>query len=141
MLMITAQGRFADPRERPLDLRPGVARLAEVAPGARFLPLAIEYAFWTERGAEALVAFGPTLCGADLLALPRPTRLARLEAALAATMDRLAADAVARDPARFASLLEGRAGIGGVYDLWRRAKAVLRGERFDPAHRTREPAA
>ena len=141
MLMLTAQGRFADPRERPIGLRPGVARLAEVAPTARFLPLAIEYAFWTERGAEALAAFGPALPAADLLALPRPERLARLEAALAAAMDRLAADAIARDPARFTPLLEGRAGIGGVYDLWRRARAALRGERFDPAHREREPAA
>ena len=59
LLLITAQGRFTDLRERPLGLRPGVARLAEVAPDARFLPLAVEYAFWTERGAEALAAFGP----------------------------------------------------------------------------------
>ena len=141
LLMLTAQGRFADPRERPLGLRPGVARLAEVAPDARFLPLAVEYAFWTERGAEALAAFGPPLPAADLLALPRRERLARLEEALTATMDRLAADAIARDPARFTSLLEGQAGVGGVYDLWRRARAALRGERFDPAHREREPAA
>ena len=105
MLMLTAQGRFADPRERPLGLRPGVARLAEVAPDARFLPLAVEYAFWTERGAEALAAFGPPLRAADLLALPRRERLARLEEALSASMDRLAADAIARDPARFTSLL------------------------------------
>jgi 1-acyl-sn-glycerol-3-phosphate acyltransferase len=141
LLMLTAQGRFADPRERPLGLRPGVARLAEVAPDARFLPLAVEYAFWTERGAEALAAFGPPLPAADLLALPRRERLARLEEALTATMDRLAADAIARDPALFTLLLEGQAGVGGVYDLWRRARAALRGERFDPAHREREPAA
>lgn len=138
-LWITAQGRFADPRERPLDLRPGIGRLAEIAPSARFLPLAIEYAFWTERGAETLAAFGPPLIGADLAALPRPDRLARLEAALAATMDRLALDVIARDPARFTVVLEGRAGIGGVYDGWRRLNALLHGRRFDPAHR--EPAA
>ena len=53
LLWITAQGRFADVRERPLGLRPGVARLAELAPDAPFLPLAVEYAFWNERGAEA----------------------------------------------------------------------------------------
>jgi 1-acyl-sn-glycerol-3-phosphate acyltransferase len=141
-LWVTAQGRFSDPRERPVGLRAGVARLAEHAPpGTRFVPLAIEYAFWTERGAEALVAFGPAVGVGELLDLPRPERLARLEADLAATMDRLAADAVARDPARFVSLLEGKAGIGGVYDAWRRARAALRGERFDPAHRQREPAA
>ena len=139
-LWVAAQGRFSDARLRPLGLRPGVARLAELAPGATFLPLAVEYVFWTERGAEALVAFGPSLRAADLAALPRPERLARLEAALTGTMDRLAADALARDPGRFDSLMEGRPGIGGVYDVWRRGKALLQGRRFDPAHRG-EPAA
>jgi hypothetical protein len=139
-LWVAAQGRFSDARQRPVGLRPGVARLAELAPGATFLPLAVEYVFWTERGAEALVAFGPPLRAADLAALPRPERLARLEAALTGTMDRLAADALARDPGRFDSLMEGRPGIGGVYDVWRRGKALLQGRRFDPAHRG-EPAA
>ena len=138
-LWVAAQGRFSDARLRPLGLRPGVARLAELAPGATFLPLAVEYAFWTERGAEALVAFGPPLRASDLAALPRPERLARLEAELTGVMDRLAADALTRDPGRFDSLLEGRPGIGGVYDSWRRAKALLRGQRFDPAHKG-EPA-
>ncbi len=138
-LWVTAQGRFADPRERPLSFRAGVARLAERAPSATFLPLAIEYAFWTERGAEALAAFGPPLHGAELLALPRPARLARLEAGLAQTMDRLAADAMTREPERFRVLLEGRPGIGGVYDLWRHGRAMLRGRSFNPAHR--EPVA
>jgi 1-acyl-sn-glycerol-3-phosphate acyltransferase len=138
-LWITAQGRFADPRERPVSLRPGIARLPELAPTARFLPLAIEYSFWTERGAEALVAFGPTMAGAELAALSREDRLARLEAALPRTMDRLARDVVTREPERFTPLLEGKPGVGGVYDGWRRLKARLHGRRFDPAHR--EPAA
>ena len=59
VLWVAAQGRFADPRAAARwALRAGVGRLAELAPDARFLPLAIEYAFWTERGAEALAAFG-----------------------------------------------------------------------------------
>jgi DNA-binding FadR family transcriptional regulator len=59
-------------------------------------------------------------------------------AALAATMDRLAEDAIARDPARFATLLQGREGMGGIYDIWRKARAALRGERFDPRHHPAE---
>ncbi|HEX2555896.1 MAG TPA: lysophospholipid acyltransferase family protein [Microvirga sp.] len=133
-LWITAQGRFADARQRPLGVKAGVARLPELAPEVTVLPLAIEYAFWSERGAEALIAFGAPLRGRNLLDLPRPARLARLEGALADTLDRLAADVQARDPARFRSLLDGRAGIGGIYDAWRRVTAAITGRTFDPSH-------
>lgn len=135
MLWITAQGRFADVRARPLDLRAGVARLPEIAPDALFVPLALEYAFWEERGGEAFAAFGTPARGADLLALDRPARLARMEADLTATLDALSADVVSRDASRFTSLASGAKGIGGVYDLWRRLRAALAGRRFEPAHR------
>ncbi|WP_375456506.1 lysophospholipid acyltransferase family protein [uncultured Methylobacterium sp.] len=135
LMWITAQGRFADVRARPLDLRAGVARLAEIAPDAVFVPMALEYAFWDERGAEAFAAFGAPVSGRDLLALPRAERLARLEADLAALLDRLGADVVARDPERFQDLVSGARGVGGIYDGWRRLAAALRGRRFEPGHR------
>ncbi|MDP4002045.1 lysophospholipid acyltransferase family protein [Methylobacterium sp. NEAU K] len=135
MLWITAQGRFVDVRARPLGLRPGVARLAEMAPNALFVPLALEYAFWDERGAEAFAAFGPAMTGAELAALPRPARLAHMEASLTALLDRLSADVISREPERFQALVSGRKGVGGIYDLWRRLAAKLAGRRFDPAHR------
>ena len=133
-LWITAQGTFKDARERPVALRPGVAHLPEHAEDADFVPLAIEYSFWSERGAEALVAFGPPLSGHALARLAKSDRLAALETALVATMDRLAIDAAAREPARFTALIEGRQGIGGIYDLWRGLRARLAGERFRPEH-------
>jgi 1-acyl-sn-glycerol-3-phosphate acyltransferase len=133
-LWITAQGRFGDARERPLGVKPGVARLPELAPGCVVLPLAIEYSFWLERGAEACLAFGAPMLGRDLLALDRQARRALLEDALTATLDRLGADVQRRDPARFRSLLEGRVGVGGVYDSWRRLVSALRGRAFDPSH-------
>lgn len=136
VLWITAQGRFQDVRVRPLGLRPGVARLPELAPGALFVPLALEYAFWEERGAEAFAAFGPPMTGADLAALPRAERLARLEGALTDTLDRLGADVMTREPERFRPILAGKKGVGGLYDLWRRIAARLRGRSFDPAHRS-----
>ena len=135
VLWITAQGRFADVRKRPLGLKAGVARLPELAPDALVLPLALEVAFWDERGAEAFCAFGAPMKAADLLALPRPARLARLEAELAAALDRLGCDVVARDPARFDALVSGAKGVGGLYDGWRRLSARFAGRRFDPAHR------
>lgn len=135
MIWITAQGRFADVRARPLGLRAGVARLPEIASNALFVPLALEYAFWTERGAGAFAAFGPGATGAELAALPRSERLMRMEADLAALLDRLSADVISREPGRFRALSTGRKGVGGVYDLWRRIAAGLTGRRFEPAHR------
>lgn len=140
VMWITAQGRFSDARARPLGLKAGVAHLPEIAPDALFVPLALDYAFWEERGAEACCAFGCPITAVDLLVLPRRERLARLEAALAATLDALSADVIARDPARFETILDGRRGIGGVYDGWRRLAARLAGRRFDPAHRPDEAA-
>jgi 1-acyl-sn-glycerol-3-phosphate acyltransferase len=136
-LWITAQGRFGDVRERPLGLKPGIARLAELAPDCTVLPLAIEYGFWLERGAEAFIAFGEPMQGQDLLKLARPARLERLEAALTATLERLSADVRSREPARFGAVLEGHAGVGGLYDGWRRMAAALRGRSFDPSHEGR----
>jgi 1-acyl-sn-glycerol-3-phosphate acyltransferase len=52
---VTAQGRFADVRERPLAINSGVGYLASRLAAGAVLPLALEYAFWTERTPEALV--------------------------------------------------------------------------------------
>ncbi|HJS87544.1 MAG TPA: lysophospholipid acyltransferase family protein [Acetobacteraceae bacterium] len=59
---------------------------------------------------------------------------AAFEQALTACMDALAAAAMSRDPARFTTLLQGETGVGGIYDLWRRAAAWGSGRRFDPSH-------
>lgn len=131
---VAAQGRFMDARARPLDLRPGIARLAELAPHAVFVPLAIEYAFWDQRGGEAFAAYGEPIRGDDLLAMAREERRLHLENRLAAVADRLSADVIARDPERFVSLLEGEAGVGGAFDLFKRLVALWRGERYNPAH-------
>lgn len=135
LLWIAAQGRFSDPRERPLGLKPGLAWLCEAAPGAVLAPVAFEYAFWTERSAEAFAAFGEPVPAAELLALDREARQEDLSRRLAETMDQLARDVVSRDPERFETVLTGRAGVGGVYDAWKSVAAVARGGRWDPAHR------
>ena len=134
MLWMNAPGRFMDVRERPVFIAPGAVRLAEIAPTARFIPMAIEYPFWSERAAEMLCAFGPPIDGADLAVLGRDARGDAMAAALAATMDRLATDAIARDPARFRSVLQGHEGMGGIYQRWRHLRAVVQGRPFDPRH-------
>ena len=57
-LGITPEGRFSDPRERPVRLEPGLAHLARRLDRGVFLPLALEYPFWQERTPEALACFG-----------------------------------------------------------------------------------
>ncbi|WP_270933754.1 lysophospholipid acyltransferase family protein [Falsiroseomonas oryzae] len=140
MLWMNAPGRFSDVRERPVPIAPGMTRLPEFAPDAVFLPLALDYPFWTERKAEMLCAFGEPIEGTHLAALDREARADAFSAALGATMDRLATDAISRDPARFETLLRGREGMGGIFQLWRRVTATFRGERYDPRHDPRQEA-
>ena len=141
MIWMTAQGRFADPRE-PAALRPGLAHLMARVPGAVAVPLAIEYPFWTEKRPEALAAYGAPV-PAPAADLPRPARVAAwgeaLEGALGAAMQRLRGAAVARDPVAFDRVMAGRAGVGGVYGLWSRARARAAGTRYEPDHVT-DPA-
>lgn len=130
MVWITGQGTFADPRSRPLGLRPGAARLLSRVPGAVALPVALEYPFWTESRPEALARIGAPIKGPATAARWQD----RLEEGLTDAMDRLARDAQSRDPAAFVDLARGRSGVGGAYDLWRRASAAWRGERFEAGH-------
>ncbi|MDX1539812.1 MAG: lysophospholipid acyltransferase family protein [Geminicoccaceae bacterium] len=132
MLWVTAQGAFTDARVRPVRLQPGVAHLMQREPRLIAIPLAVEYCFWDERFPEALCRFGPPL--ADGMAEGAGGWQQFLEERLADSMDTLADDAIARDPDRFQTVLGGRVGIGGVYDVWRRLRASVRGEVFDPAH-------
>jgi 1-acyl-sn-glycerol-3-phosphate acyltransferase len=132
VLWVTAEGAFADPRLRPVRLRPGTAHLMARLERVVAIPLALEYPFWTERLAEALCRFGEPLRSGDGGSVANWQ--ARLEERLALTMDALAADAIAREPGRFELVLRGRSGVGGVYDLFRRARAAARGERFEAEH-------
>ncbi len=130
LLLMNAEGRFRDVRERPLQAAPGLTHLARRVPAARFVPLAIEYAFWDERRPNLLLRFGEPVAAEAI----RAQGDAALRDALTATMDALAADAVTRDPACFITLLAGGTRINPFYDSWRRARAFLHGRRFDPAH-------
>ena len=130
----TAQGEFTDPRVRPIQIRPGVGHAVAAVSRGYVLPLAVEYPFWGERCPEALVAFGPAMRIADHPEWGADDWTAALATALAATQDRLAAAAIARDPAAFTTLLSGRVGVGIAYDTIRRLRAWCRGKRFDAAH-------
>ncbi len=128
---VTAQGDFADVRTRPLNLRSGVGHLAARMSRGWVVPIALEYTFWTESKPEALVRVGSPL---PLVGEGGKSWTARIEAALTASLDTLNAETASRDPAKFTELLGGTAGVGGVYDAFRRSVALLRGQKFDPSH-------
>jgi 1-acyl-sn-glycerol-3-phosphate acyltransferase len=134
LFWVTAQGRFTDPRVRPTVIRPGIGHAVAAATGGLVVPLAVEYPFWSERCPEALAACGAPLRIADFPGRDADAWTAALAEALEATQDRLAAAAVARDPAAFTTLLAGRVGVGPAYDAWRRVRAWFRGRDFDPSH-------
>jgi 1-acyl-sn-glycerol-3-phosphate acyltransferase len=138
-LWVTAEGRFTDPRQRPVRLKPGVGHLARSLEAGAVLPLALEYPFWEERCPEALARFGEVVWVETGKARRAPAWTELLEQRLGAAVDGLAAEACRRDREAFEVLLRGRAGIGGVYDLWRRLRARLHGEQFRREHGVADP--
>jgi phytoene desaturase len=135
-LWITAQGRFTDPRERPVRLREGVGHLVRRLERGVILPLALEYPFWQERFPEALARFGAPL-SIEARSGQTPSVadwMTQIERALEDAQDDLARLSLSRDPPGFDTLIDGSTGVGGLYDLWRRVVALWKGERFQSAH-------
>ena len=132
VLWVTAQGRFADPRERPLGLRSGVGHVAKSMPIGWVVPVAIEYPFWDAPKPEALVHVGDALpTGGDAGESGRQWT-ARIEAALTGAADALAAAAVTRDPGRFVTLLDRHSAGRAQSDILSRMAASARGRTFRP---------
>jgi 1-acyl-sn-glycerol-3-phosphate acyltransferase len=135
MLWITGHGRFADIRKRSLRLKSGVGALARESNGGVVVPLALEMPFWDQRTPEALAAFGEPIDCREAHCQSRDEWTAEIGQALESVQDRLAEDSQSRDPDRFETVVQGRTGVGGVYDVWRRMTAWVRGERFNSDHR------
>ncbi len=136
LLALTPQACFVDARQRPVRFAGGIGYLAERAPDALFVPVALEYVFWEERLPEILVRFGePTdPRGHNEVAADARYWTRLFEQQLAATQDALAAEAQRRCADDFECLLRGGGGPGGVYDQWRALKARCRGETFHREH-------
>ncbi|WP_263376889.1 lysophospholipid acyltransferase family protein [Granulicella aggregans] len=136
VLWVTPQGRFADPRERPLEFKAGMAalaaRVAAQCGSCTLLPLAIEYPFWDERLPETLLCFAdPVIVHAgEAVETVQRRSIGALEQALEA----LKSKAVARDPAAFELLTRGSLGTGGFYALGKRVKAFVTRRPYVPEH-------
>ncbi|MEM7680840.1 MAG: lysophospholipid acyltransferase family protein [Planctomycetota bacterium] len=133
MLWLTAQGRFADVRDRPVGLMPGLAHLARRLPGLQARPLAVEYGFWEQSKPEMFLSLGDPVGPPPDPSSTEAWSVA-LEAAITQQMDALSDAVRSRDPDRFTTLNAGRSGVGGAYDLGRRFVAWARGKRFTPDH-------
>ncbi len=133
-LWLTPQGRFMDVRERPLRLEEGLGALAVREPHAEFIPLAIEYAFWTDSRPEILLSFGEPIVPGTVSPAAAADWTATFSDALESTQDELAARSCRRDPSEWRLLDRGRSGVGGVYDAWRWIKARLGGKNFTVEH-------
>lgn len=131
-LWLTPSGQFHDVRQ-PAAFLPGLGHLADADFGGVLLPMAIEYTFWNERRPELLVRFGAAI---DCRGLPeeRQARSEQLERLLVGVQAELAAAAISRRAEAFETVLQGRGGIGGLYDVWRRLVAWARWQKFDDRH-------
>lgn len=133
-LWVTAQGEFTDVRSRPVQLRGGVGHLSECMDNGVIIPIALEYSFWNERTPEALVAFGQPMTIADCACESAETWTAQIARSLETIQDVLAIESQSRDDRRFDVLVQGRAGVGGIYDWGRRMRAWMSGRRFHAEH-------
>jgi 1-acyl-sn-glycerol-3-phosphate acyltransferase len=126
-LWVPAEGRFTDPRERPVRLRTGIGYIASRVRQAVLLPLAVELPFWEAQLPEALARFGEEIpAGEAGMSAGDWTEV--LEDRLESALDALAAESLARDPARFDVLLAGGvAEPAGLSEVWKRLKAGFRG--------------
>ena len=136
VLWVTPQGRFVDPRQRPLEFKPGLAALASRVAGhsgaCTLLPLAIEYPFWDERLPETLLYVGEPVRITEKVSSEAIQQ--QLLSALETSMEELRELALRRDPAPFTTLLGGRRGTGGFYSLGQRAIAFFRRRPYQPEH-------
>ena len=127
VLWVTPQGRFCDPRERPLEFKPGMAalaaRVASAAGSCTLLPLAIEYPFWDERLPETLLCFAePVRVVADEKA--EAVQVKAVDA-LRNAMEEVERLTISRSAVEFEVLASGSLGSGGFYALGQRVKAAL----------------
>jgi 1-acyl-sn-glycerol-3-phosphate acyltransferase len=140
-IWMTPGGKFADARDKT-TFQPGLGHLAATTPGFTLVPLVLEYTFWEERTPEALIEFGQPI-GTGARRGSKDGWQRELEDRLASAQASLAAKVISREPTAFDVVLDGSAGVGGWYDLGRRAKSLLMRTNFDPRHSrnsTRNPA-
>lgn len=133
-IWLTPEGRFADPRDHAAEFQPGLAHLASRLDDGVIVPIAIELPFWEERLPEALARFGRPLHVRQYRDYSKDDWTEVLQNRLRKTQRNLAELSLERRADAFEILISGRSGVGLVYDLGRRCKSLLFGQRFQADH-------
>ncbi len=134
ILWLTPQARFVDPRERPIPFRRGLGALASRLERPLYVPMAIDYTFWTEPQPEILISFGDAVVPEQTIISSTADWTAFFAQALQETQDDLAEKACRRDPSDWTVLDRGASGINAVYDGWRSLRSRIRGQAFTREH-------
>lgn len=124
IIWVTPQGKFADVRDRSAALEMGLTRLRKDDGPTHFVPVAIEYVFWSERLPEVLVHFGKPV-EAAAHSNDHSCLHSRLSWALESTQNELAERTISRDPSAFSQSFSSEPGFFFLYDLWRRIKSPV----------------
>ena len=135
VVWLTPQGRFMDVRERPLRLRCGIGALATRTQDVEFLPLAIEYPFWTEPS--------PRFSSLSVKPPSRAGRLARSAEEWTGSLQerwrtrRMNWPAAHAGAIRLTGLCSRKAhpAVNSAYDAWRMIRARLGGAALSREHR------
>ena len=137
-IWLTPQGSFRDVRERPARFQHGIGLLATRMENVAFVPLAIEYTFWTEPRPEILVSFGHPVVPKH--ARPRSSDVWTkfFGNALEEVQEELAVKSARRDPDDWIVLDKGASGISAMYDTWRWLRSRICGQRFVRGHSLEE---
>lgn len=133
-LWLTPEGRFCDIRDHSAELMPGLAHLCKRIDDGWAVPLALEYVFWEERLPVCLAMTGTPLRIAECPNWDKAEWGRQLTSQLRQTQSTLATLSMQRSSEPFDNLLSGRTGAGTIYDLFRRTKALLTGQRFRSQH-------
>ena len=139
MIWMTPQGKFTDVRERPLQFRQGLGSLARQCPETSFIPMAMEYVWWTERQAEVLISFGQPLIPSN----EKPRNSSEWSQLfcnyLTEVQDGLAKRSCQREAGDWIILNRGTSGVNKIYDSWRWLRAKLERKQFSAEHQPEMP--
>lgn len=140
-LWITPEGKFCDVRDHSASLMPGLSHLASKLPSTPFVPMAIEYSFWSDAQPHIFCCVGDPIVfshsnpeNSAITSLSKPLLNEQLTQGLRSTQDRLAGLVVARDASAFDYIVASKAKRLSWYDFARDCAARWSGRKFDPRH-------